>query len=272
MSQRRLSPTNRTYQRGSDLPDNRVGGIEGGVQPGLLTIKPPLIVGNDVMFLSAFKEKGLHDPLHKHDDHESIGYQLTGRQRIVIGDEEFFSEPGDAWYHGPGVIHMSEALEDTIQLEMKSPPMRTWGDVDPSGPYVPGDWIRAADPSGRRLPHSGSVFTKASEVPALDIASVEGVAEHGLLVTPLIVGRDLLFMSAFKPKGMIDPLHQHDDHESIGYCISGKLRLVIGGEESIAGPGDAWYHGPGVPHLSEALEDTHQLEVKSPPMKTWVVR
>jgi len=28
-------------------------------------------------------------------------------------------------------------------------------------------------------------------------------------------------------------------------------------------------HPVGVEHFSEALEDCHQLEIKSPPMKTW---
>ena len=47
-------------------------------------------------------------------------------------------------------------------------------------------------------------------------------------------------------------------------------RLVIGGKEFIAEAGDAWMHPRGVPHFSEALEDCIQVEVKSPPRKTWV--
>lgn len=270
LATRLLPPSGRIFQRGADLPDNRVSGIEGGVQPKLLTVKPPLVVGRHMLFLSAFKEAGLLDPLHKHDDHESIGFQLKGRQRIVIGDEEFVSEPGDAWYHGPGVVHMSEALEDTIQLEMKSPPMRTWGDVEPSGPLDPAAWVRPEDPSGRWMRPYPSLFTRQADVPVERIAKVEDVAESGLTVTPLMVGRDMLLMAAFKPQGMVDPLHRHDDHESIGYCISGRLLLRIGGEEHVAGPGDAWYHGYGVEHWSEALEDVVQLEVKNPPMKTWI--
>lgn len=46
--------------------------------------------------------------------------------------------------------------------------------------------------------------------------------------------------------------------------------LVIGGKEFIAEAGDAWIHPRGVPHFSEALEDCIQVEVKSPPRKTWV--
>ena len=41
------------------------------------------------------------------------------------------------------------------------------------------------------------------------------------------------------------------------------------GREFIAGPGDSWVHPRGVPHYSEALEDCVQIEVKSPPIRTW---
>jgi quercetin dioxygenase-like cupin family protein len=269
MADRRLTPTNRTFQALGDVPVTRIEAIEGVREPGLLTVQP-LIVGERLMFLHCFKEKGLHDPWHQHDDHESIGYCLSGRMRVVIGEDEFIAEPGDAWYHAPGMPHYSETLADTVQLEMKSPPLRTWGDTAPSGPLRPEDWVRAVDPSGRRQRNHLVTFVKGSAAPTERIGAIEGVVEQGLLtITPLIVGQDMLFLSAFKEKGLHDPLHQHDDHESIGYCAKGRLRLVIGGEESIAGPGDAWYHAPGVPHFSEALEDTIQLEVKSPPMKTW---
>jgi quercetin dioxygenase-like cupin family protein len=48
------------------------------------------------------------------------------------------------------------------------------------------------------------------------------------------------------------------------------MRLVIGGEAFIAEAGDCWIHPRGVPHFSEALEDCIQIEVKSPPRKTWM--
>lgn len=270
MEPRRLAPTNLLFRRGADLPDNRVGGIEGGVQPGLLTIKPPLIVGEHVMFLSAFKEKGLHDPLHQHDDHESIGFQLKGRQRVLIDGQEFLAEEGDAWYHPAGVIHMSEALEDTIQLEMKSPPMRTWGDVEPSGPLDEGAWVRAVDASGRRVTLMHGSFTDASATPAEDASRVEGIGGDGATrITPLVVGRDIMLSSVVRERGAMDPLHQHDDCEEIGYCISGRLRLTIDGEVFEAGPGDSWYHPRGVAHFTEALEESVSLLVTSPPTRSW---
>jgi quercetin dioxygenase-like cupin family protein len=122
----------------------------------------------------------------------------------------------------------------------------------------------------RRLPSTNRTFANSVDVSPEKITSVEGVVEQGhLVVKKLLVGDDILMLEVFRGKGLVDPVHKHMDHESMGYLISGKLRLVIGGKEFIAGPGSAWVHPPGVEHFSEALEECHQLEIKSPPMKTW---
>jgi quercetin dioxygenase-like cupin family protein len=114
------------------------------------------------------------------------------------------------------------------------------------------------------------MFAVAAAVPPEKITRVEGVVEQGhVVVKKLLVGDEILMLEVFRGKGLVDPVHKHMDHESMGYLISGKLRLVIGGEEFVAGPGTAWVHPVGVDHFSEALEDCHQLEIKCPPMKTW---
>lgn len=81
-------------------------------------------------------------------------------------------------------------------------------------------------------------FVRGASVPADSVSLVEGVLEEGkLTIKPLMVGKDIIFIEAFKGKGMTDPMHVHEDHESVGYLLSGRLRLVIGGEEFIAEPG-----------------------------------
>jgi quercetin dioxygenase-like cupin family protein len=126
--------------------------------------------------------------------------------------------------------------------------------------------------SDRMLAPSGVFFRSGASVVAERIAAVEGVVEEPgkLTVKPLLVGQDMLLLEAFKAKGMVDPIHQHDDHESVAYLLKGRMRLVIGGQEFIAEAGDSWIHPRGVPHFSEALEDCIQIEVKSPARKTWV--
>jgi len=126
------------------------------------------------------------------------------------------------------------------------------------------------DPKDRYILPSAANFAKNDSVPSDPISWVEGVFEDGeLTVKPLMVGEDIIFIEAFKGKGMVDPMHTHHDHETVAYLVSGRLRLVIGDEEFVAEAGDVWRHPRGVPHLSEALEDCVQLEIKSPPRKTW---
>lgn len=125
--------------------------------------------------------------------------------------------------------------------------------------------------ANRHLKPDTKYFATIEETAPERLATVEGVKMLGQVdVRKLLVGNDILFLHVYRKKGLIDPKHKHDDHETIAYLIKGRLRLVIGGQEFIAGPGTAWMHPRGVEHFSEALEDCEQLEIKSPPRKTWV--
>lgn len=123
----------------------------------------------------------------------------------------------------------------------------------------------------RSLAKDTKVFATCADTPPERLATVEGVKMLGQVdVRKLLVGDHILMLHVHRKKGLVDPVHRHDDHETIAYLIKGRLRLVIGGQEFIATPGTAWMHPPGVDHFSEALEDCEQLEIKSPPRKTWV--
>ena len=126
------------------------------------------------------------------------------------------------------------------------------------------------DPA-RSLPLTEGYFTVRDQIKPERLAAVEGVKPKGIVeVRRLMVGKEILMLHVFREKGLVDPVHKHMDHETVAYLIRGKLRLVIGGKEFIAGPGTSWIHPVGVEHFSEALEDCEQLEIKSPPTKTWV--
>lgn len=58
--------------------------------------------------------------------------------------------------------------------------------------------------------------------------------------------------------------HVHPDHESIGYILSGRVEMTVGGETSILGPGDTWYHPKATHHACRALEDAEILEFHAP--------
>jgi len=123
----------------------------------------------------------------------------------------------------------------------------------------------------RFLPRTEGYFSVRDDLPVERLAAVEGVKPKGTVeIRRLMVGEEILMLHVFREKGLVDPVHKHMDHETVAYLIKGRLRLVIGGKEFIAEAGTSWIHPRGVEHFSEALEDCEQLEIKSPPKKTWV--
>ena len=115
-----------------------------------------------------------------------------------------------------------------------------------------------------------ALFRAAADISEETIHAVEGAVEQGeLSVKVLMVADNFVTLWIRRGKGLVDPVHQHDDHESVATLVSGRLWMKIGDEEFVAGPGDVWRHPPGVPHYSEALEDCVQIEIKSPARKTW---
>lgn len=124
--ERRLTPSKDDFISGTSVAVEPVGAIEGAAeQGGKLAIKP-LMVGEDTLFMEVHRKRGLIDPAHAHPDHESICYLVSGRMRVVIEDQEFVAGPGDIWKHRAGVIHYHEALEDCVQIEIKTPAIKTW--------------------------------------------------------------------------------------------------------------------------------------------------
>ena len=65
------------------------------------------------------------------------------------------------------------------------------------------------------------------------------------------------------------PPHTHD-HDSVGYVVSGGVRMKIDGEQFELGPVDGFHHPKGVEHeMSPIDESAVWLEIKSPPARTW---
>lgn len=122
----------------------------------------------------------------------------------------------------------------------------------------------------RHIPALGKSFVRNADAQLTLITEVEGrplgspVELRTLAVTPSMV-----FVECRFTKGQASQPHNHPDHDSIVYVVSGKVKVTINGQSSIAGPGDTWYNEPGVVHHIEALEDSVSVEVKSPPVKAW---
>jgi quercetin dioxygenase-like cupin family protein len=122
---RALPSDGKLFVDGNLVPSRKVGAIEGAKETGEISFKH-LLTSENLLVLEVFRKQGMTDPRHNHPDHDSMCYLLSGRARVVIGDREFIAQEGCAWLHPAGVDHYSEALTDCVQLEVKSPPRRTW--------------------------------------------------------------------------------------------------------------------------------------------------
>jgi hypothetical protein len=122
----------------------------------------------------------------------------------------------------------------------------------------------------RIIPPMKELFRRDADIPETPITIVEGGSfDNPPSIKLLMVTPDMHCLKVYRKKGFVDPRHTHDDHTTVCCLLYGKLRLHIGEESFLAEPGDVWLHPQGVPHYSEALADSCQIEVKAPACKTW---
>ena len=88
----------------------------------------------------------------------------------------------------------------------------------------------------------------------------------------LITGERMMLAQVSLDKGCIVPKHSHEN-EQLTYILEGSLRFWIGedGEEELVVRAGQVLHIPSnVPHMAEALEDTLDVDVFSPPRQDWL--
>ena len=88
----------------------------------------------------------------------------------------------------------------------------------------------------------------------------------------LVTGGRLLIAHVYLAKGAIVPQHAHDN-EQLTYILEGTLRFWLGEDESEVvdvAAGEVLHIPPNVPHKAEALEDTLDVDVFSPPRQDWL--
>lgn len=111
---------------------------------------------------------------------------------------------------------------------------------------------------------SDATFYKWSDVPLENVTP--------MLDRKLITGDRMMLAQVFLKKGCIVPRHQHHN-EQLTYILSGALRFWIGEDEARVQDvraGEVLYLPSMVWHKAEALEDTLDLDVFSPPREDWL--
>jgi quercetin dioxygenase-like cupin family protein len=107
-----------TFYRWNDMPKEKVSDV----------LDRRLITGEHVMLTHVYLKKGAIVPQHNHHN-EQISYILEGALRFWIGEDE--SEVIDVRagevLHIPSLVkHKAEALEETVDVDIFSPPRQDW--------------------------------------------------------------------------------------------------------------------------------------------------
>ena len=88
----------------------------------------------------------------------------------------------------------------------------------------------------------------------------------------LITGDRMMLAHVYLEKGCVVPKHSHEN-EQLTYILDGALRFWLGEDESeelIVRAGEVLVIPPHVPHKAEAIEDTLDVDVFSPPRQDWL--
>jgi len=88
----------------------------------------------------------------------------------------------------------------------------------------------------------------------------------------LITGARMMLAHVYLKKGCIVPRHQHEN-EQLTYILDGALRFWTGEDEKrelVVHAGEVLHIPSNVWHKAEALEDTLDVDVFSPPRQDWL--
>lgn len=111
-------PTSCTLTRWADVPRERVTD----------RLDRKLITGERIMLAHVFLERGCVVPRHAHEN-EQFTYILEGALRFYLGEdggEVVDVRAGEVLHIPSGVPHRAEALEDTLDMDIFSPPRADW--------------------------------------------------------------------------------------------------------------------------------------------------
>jgi quercetin dioxygenase-like cupin family protein len=101
--------------------------------------------------------------------------------------------------------------------------------------------------------------------------SVELEDLNPFLQRQMIVGQDIMVARVLLKKGCIVPEHSHHN-EQVTYILEGALKFWIDGKVIVVNAGEVLTIPPYMPHKAEALVDTVDLDVFTPPRADWLNR
>ena len=88
----------------------------------------------------------------------------------------------------------------------------------------------------------------------------------------IITGDRMMLTHVYLRRGAIVPTHSHDN-EQLTYILEGALRFKLGEDQHetiVVAAGEVLHIPSNVPHEAEAIEDTLDVDVFSPPRADWL--
>jgi quercetin dioxygenase-like cupin family protein len=99
-----------------------------------------------------------------------------------------------------------------------------------------------------------------------DEIALEKITE--MVSRKVVPGDRLTLAQVYLKRGSLVPMHEHQS-EQMTYVLQGALRVSVGGEEMTVREGEVLHIPAHSPHQAEALDDTLELDLFSPPRKEW---
>jgi unsaturated pyranuronate lyase len=115
-----MSNRNVTFYRWEEMPREKVSPM----------LERRLVTGDRMMLAQVYIKKGCIVPRHQHEN-EQLTYILEGGLKFWIGEDEketITVRAGEVLQIPSMVWHMVEALEDTLDVDVFSPPRQDWLD------------------------------------------------------------------------------------------------------------------------------------------------
>jgi len=113
-----MSDSEVRHFRWSEIPEERVTDV----------ITRKLITGDQMMLAHVYLKKDALVPQHSHHN-EQLTYILSGALHFYIGanrEQEVVVREGEVLHIPSNVLHEARALEDTLDVDVFSPPRQDW--------------------------------------------------------------------------------------------------------------------------------------------------
>ena len=113
-----MPPRRATWYRWEDLAEEQLNDL----------LSRRLITGDRMMLAHVYLKKGCVVPRHAHEN-EQLTYILEGALKFFVGnegEEEVVVRAGEVLHLPSNVPHEAHALEDTLDVDVFSPPREDW--------------------------------------------------------------------------------------------------------------------------------------------------